>query len=421
VLASVLAFWLACPPTADAKAPPKQPPSRACPLTASADAAPKRPFEASYANPYGHIEHQRLREQPPPLAPSEAPIVPDLPLWDLEATLDELDSLSPIPEWDPWLRWVIAEARGRPATAQAALVEALASDTLSAARLAWWRSLAPVTLDDQDALLLAFEVASSPTTRVHLATELALTHWQLACPVALGPDWACRAPGSSIVDGPPVLLRRDPIAVESARRWTGVADRLRREVRIDPTDHAALALRAELVLVAGSESYELLLIAQLPGDPPFVSHELAVQRESAFFDGYNRCRMTQHDLHRELLGVEARIAVRVLLRESLHLQAHARQIDQQSVEDRDDRRRVIESRNILHAAPRRLHSVGEQLRDVAHAMSELCVEIGAATAVDTEVIAACQQINDRSPSPLVELVAEPRSTTEMQSHGVVSP
>jgi hypothetical protein len=291
------------------------------------------------------------------------------------------------------------------------LAHALAADTLSAARLAWWRSLAPPTLDDRDALQLAYEAATAANTRVYLAAALALTQWELSCPVPLGPDEACRAPSVSIVDRRQALIRRDPVAVESARRWTALAKQLRRKARIAPTDIAALALLAELELAAHTDDYEALLITT-----PLNNHDQpSAKAMRAFEDSYARCRMAQHDLHRDLLTIEANLTARVLLREALHLRAHARLFDEHhQFEARAQRRRVNEARKF---APWRLHTIASSLLDSAADLAERCVAIG----TDAELLAACESILARDPPPLHELVPEPRSTSVMHTSGVVGP
>jgi hypothetical protein len=135
----------------------------------------------------------------------------------------------------------------------------------------------------------------------------------------------------------------------------------------------------------------------------------------AFEDSYARCRVTQHDLHRDLVTIEANLTARVLLREALHLHAHARLFDEHhQFEARAQRRRVTEARKF---APRLLHTIASSLLDSAVSLAEHCVAIG----TDAELLAACETILARDPPPLAELVPEPRSTSVVRSPGVVGP
>jgi hypothetical protein len=118
VLALALVLWLSCPPTADPDAAPRDMPGRLTPASAS---------------PYDHLTDDRgpvdwAALEVAPIAELE---LPDLPLWDLEATLAALEDAGD--EDDArWLRWTIATIQERPATAHAALARALGSDSLSA-------------------------------------------------------------------------------------------------------------------------------------------------------------------------------------------------------------------------------------------------------------------------------------------------
>jgi predicted nucleic acid-binding protein len=425
MLVAALAIWLACPLTADARAAPKRAPH----------------FRALYANPYGHLEDGEFEWDSLPLAPIEPPAIPDLPLWDLQATLASLpqDDAGPPPEWVAWLRWTLARAQAQPATAHYTLVRALASDQLSAARLAWWRAIAPISVDTHDALFDAFDLATTPTTRLYLAAALALTHWELACPLPRAPDGACRA-GQAIV-------LRDPIASESAQHWARIATKLRRKAKLAPTDIAAHALLAELELIGHDEDYERLLAARAPddlsflledwlgdsGDPElqrvwkrqFEQRERSMARLEAVFDSYERCRISQYELHRELVRVDARFATRVLLREATHLLAHAdvyENIDTNSLDSRSLRRREAEAGTRSWACwtgP----TVSDILRDVAQNMAQRCVALGTTLAGETGVVSACFALLEQleHEPPLAELVPEPRSTTVMQRPTLVSP
>jgi hypothetical protein len=332
MLPSTLALWLLCPITADAKPAPKG----------------DHFFLLDYAN----LHARQTDWSALPVALREPPPDPlDLPLWDLDATLAELPDLHDpaAPEWAAWMHWTIARAEARPASAQAALIVALRSEQLSAARLAWWRSLAAPSVDDHDALLSAFDTASSPTTRYLLASALALTHHALSCPVALDLDGACRAPGTSMLDPVQALVRRDPIALESARRWTATADELRREAELEPDDLAAQALAAELELVSLSEDYEQLLTIRTPGDLQLrtdewmrdsgvreLEQEYARQakqvvrsraRLQAFWTTQHGCLQAQLDRQAALAQVDARLAVHLLLQQALLLRVDAELID----------------------------------------------------------------------------------------------
>jgi hypothetical protein len=403
VLANVLAIWLACPPTADADAAPKQQYFRATP---------------QHASPYAHLDH--VEREPFDWASLEVaqvdpPQFEFLPLWDLLASVTALEEATLRDTEAYWLRWAIETAGDRPDHAAEALFHALIAKPPSAGRLLWWRNASSPTPELLEALLEGYEWAETPEARTLLATALALAHWELSCPVAIAPDGACRMPGSSVIDRKQTMIRREPIAVERARTWTEIAVKLRRKAKFDPEDLAVAELFAELELAASSEDYEGLLSARMPGDLNFIvedwRHESGVPRwerlyerqvvradeskarYSAFIGSRAHCWSQLYEVHIDVLRGSATLATRAMLREATILFTFG-------------------------------CAEMELLCDHAADVARQCIEFGTTLAGETAVIDACRSILDalvRNPDRLVELVPEPSSTSVMQSHGVLGP
>lgn len=427
MLTTVLAIWLACPPTADADAAPREPPWRITP---------------DRANPYDHLddlERAPIEWTSLPVAQVDAPEFEFLPLWDLLATVHALEASDTADA--KWLRWAIETAGGRPHEAHDALVGALQSEPLSAARLAWWRRTGPPTLDTLEALLEAYEWAATPEHRTLLATTLALAHWQLSCPLALAPDGACRMPDASVVKAGATLLRREPISVERARHWTEVATKLRRKAKFASDDLATDELFAALALSAQSEAYEALLSARMPRDLDFVieewRHESGIptwertykhqvaradesrERTAAFFASYGRCWSQLYEVHSDAIHTSAALATRAMLREATILFAAAAAFQGPLHRDlRDHLHRDNDSSGSRRCAAEDL------LCDDAVAVAQRCVTIGTTRAAEAEVVGACQAILDviaDEPERVAEIVPEPRSTSVVHAPGVVGP
>src|SRR5690606_31354134 len=122
VLAALLIPLLACPPTS----------------------IPAR------GQPGGHVPvslHDAPHElQPTSVAPRSLPTPNQrLPLWDLDASLAEVEArlaLNEPPSWVPWISWVLMDLSEHKSGSRR-LLDALASSELSAEHLAWWRSITP--------------------------------------------------------------------------------------------------------------------------------------------------------------------------------------------------------------------------------------------------------------------------------------
>jgi hypothetical protein len=426
VIGTILALWLACPPTAEAAAAPKQPPWRITPKNAGL---------------YDHLEDMRrepLEWANLEVAAVDPPELELLPLWDLLATVTALEAASDSAD-AKWLRWAIETAGGRPHEAYEALVSALMSDELSAARLSWWRDVAPPTIDSLEALQEAYEWANGVEQRMLLAAALALTHWELSCPVALAPDGACRMPDASVLMAGRALIRREPIAVERARDWTAIALKLRRKTKLDPEDLATAELLAELAIAAQSEEYERLLSARMPNDLSFIveewRHDSGVPRwerayerqvaradESkarveAFYGSYGRCWSPLYEVHGDAVRTSAKVATRALLREATLLFEAAEAV--QAPLPRDFRHH-----GYYGETPGRCSGILDSLCDHATSVAQRCVTIGTMLAGEGEVVEACRAIvdaQDYDADRLRELVPEPRSTSVMRSPGVVGP
>jgi hypothetical protein len=417
----------------------------ACPPTATPGISTPQSgwFRSPYGSPYGdhfydYDEGTPFEWASLPLLEHDLPELPTLPLWDLDATLAQIEAEYGTrggPEWFVWLRWVILSAQGRPATAHTQLTSALSSDQLTAARLVWWRSLGPYDLHDRDAL---FDAAQGASVQTHmlLAAALALGEWELSCPVAVAVDGVCRVPGEEF------LMRREPISVARARQWTKVANQLRRKLSIDPNDIAALALFAELDLAAMTEDYESQLVARMPDDLDFLvedymkdsgvpkwerryERQVAYANESrarfnAFYESSQACARSIYDRHFALVRVHADLAARIHLREAMVLLTEIEDWD--TADSSSERERW---RNWSEGKPRWFYQHGDDSmdlnRDRANDLLTRCID--PAFTPDLEVIDACRTLlDDLDGTPTqAEFVPQPQTTSTVQRYGLVTP
>jgi hypothetical protein len=437
LLATLLLF--ACPPTAT----PDKPARATAEDTILGLSTPQSGwFRSPYGNPYGDHFYDFDAGTPfewasLPVLEHDLPELPTLPLWDLDATLAQIEAEHGTrggPEWLVWLRWVILSAQGRPATAHGLLTSALSSDQLTAERLMWWRSLSPYDLHARDALLDA-ALGSSVQTHMYLAAALALGEWALSCPVAVAIDGVCRMPGGEF------LVRREPIGVARAREWTKVANKLRRKLSIDPTDIAALALFAELELAAMTEDYESQLVARMPDDLDFLvedymkdsgvpkwerryERQRAYANESrarfnAFYESSQACARSIYDRHVSLVRVHADLAARIHLREAMVLLT---EIEDWTSDTSSERERW---RNWSEGKPLWFYQHGDDSMDLNRARADdlLTRCIDPTFTPDLEVIEACRNLlDDLDATPTqAELVPQPQSRSTMQRQGLVTP
>lgn len=366
-------------------------------------------------------------------ATPDAPRFAVAPLWDLERLAADRGA-------SPWLRWSASAALGRPATAQAHLVEALADESLRANDLAWWRVAVPTAVDAHDAhdaLFAAFELASSAETRRLLASALALTHYELSCAPGTAPDGTCRA-------GEPAggVLRRDPISVERARHWRQVGEDLRLETSFG-RDPAATALFAELTLAESILDHEAMLVVKMPMDlalkvdwwrsghgVPEVDSIYARQlrrrsesiaRNVAFFESWDGCRARvdapQRELARAVDPIPAGVAIGVMLREANYKLALGRAFGDASPEVREAERVRAESGATPGPSPR---AIASGLQREAQSIARQCFTTGRRLGGSARTIEACQSLHDALAGrpPLTELVPEPRAHSSFQRHAV---
>jgi hypothetical protein len=409
LLATLVLF--ACPPTATPDKPDRETADERLGIATRQSGL----FRNPYGNPYGdhfydYDEGTPFEWASLPLLEHDLPELPTLPLWDLDATLAQIEAeygKRGGPEWFVWLRWVILSAQGRPATAHSQLTSALSSDQLTAERLMWWRSLSPYDLH----ALLAAAGDSSGETRMYLAAALALGEWTLSCPVAVAVDGACRMPGEGF------LVRREPIGVARAREWTKVANKLRRKLSIDPTDIAALALFAELDVAAMTEDYESQLVARMPHDLDYENESKA--RYYAFYESSQACARSLYDRHFALVRVHADLAARIHLREAAVLLTEIEDWDADTSWDRTRSRDRIEGTQYWSYGHR--DDSMDLNRDRVNDLLTRCID--PTFTPDLEVIDACRiLLDDLDATPTqAELVPEPQTTSKLQRHGLVAP
>jgi hypothetical protein len=410
VLAALLIPLLACPPTS----------------------IPTRDADQGghyLASPYGGVHEL----EPTPAAPRSFP-TPDvwLPLWDLDASLAEVEAqlaLDEPPDWAPWVAWVLAKADAREGSYER-LVDLLASDDLTAEHLAWWRAGAS---DPVHTLRMALDRSKHPRTRALLTTTLALIEHANSCPVAVDVDGACWAPGTNL------LLRRRIIPSESAQRWTKLARKHWAKLDIEAEDLATRALWIEFQFALATADYEsLLLDTEMPADLSFEVDEwrrdsgvAAWEREyarqvkraeeskarvQAWFESTMDCARTQLDLHGPLLWIDARSTGGAFLRNARMLIAFAEMLDASS--EREEAR--------LFGPQRRFICVQRQswpVWDQAHQLLDLCREHSQAT-LDSELDRACAATLvriGRSFDRVVEFTGEPKMTPTMVRTGVIRP
>jgi hypothetical protein len=366
-------------------------------------------------------------------APRSAPSAPMLPLWDLDAALAEVNDN---PEPDAyWIAWSIARAQGKPATAHSRLIAALSTESLSAARLVWWREQVVNDIEMRDALLAAWAQSTDPSVRALLATALALAFWEVSCPVAPAADGACRVDDQW-------LVQRDPVAVERAIEWTKLARKLRRRTP-KPDDRAAAHLEWSLNLAAMVLDYEAILSARLPDDLTFMVedwlHESGVPawerayerqldavadshaRAGAFFESYMACNLPMSEAHFDAIQVDADVAALALLREAT-LRITAERTLRGNDLDRDTRQWERDARE---AGSRLRICVTDTFSyvDLAEDALEQCLDLAARTGAASATAKACEarlsEIDAAHPV-LREFVPEPASRGAMQREGVVA-
>jgi hypothetical protein len=387
VLAVLLIPLLACPPTS----------------------IPTRDYKGGHflASPYG-VPYEL---EPTSVAPRSLPM-PDvwLPLWDLDASLAEVEAqlaLDNPPDWAPWIAWVLPKPSDY-VYGHAHLLDALASSELAAEHLAWWRAS---TDDPTFGLRAALDRSKGHRTRALLTTTLALTEYARSCPVPVDVDGACRSPGTDL------LLRRGSIPLERARHWTKLARTHWAKLELANEDLATRALWAEFQLALATADYESLLDAELPADLSFVvedwrkdsgvpaweaeyERQLALAEESkarvgAWFESTMDCARTQLDLHEALLWIDARSSGVVLLRSARMLLAFAEALGPDGQ--------------------------GEPVYEQAHQYLTMCLEHSQAT-LDGELEQACTAMlapMDDEIRPLIEFTGQPRTTTTMVRDGVL--
>ena len=380
-----------------------------CPPTSTPDAARDPTGWTLFSLYHAHFTGIDWASLPPPPV-HDVPELPTLPLWDLDATLARLEDDQS--KDAAWLRWAIATAQGRPATAHGRLIAVFASDDLTAGRLAWWRALGSHDRHAQDALLEAYALAAETRTQLYLAAALALGEWTFSCPVAVAIDGACLMPGTA------VLVRRDPISIERARHWTKRVRSLRRKLSLDPTDIAEVALLAELDLAAMSEDYEAQLSAHTPGDLDFTVeeylHESGVpawerryeqqleyaeesrQRFVAFYESSQQCRQILHDHHAELVQIHTDLAARVHLREARLVLAGIADMETETRLDRGFARMSLEDRDW---SSRGYNDSVVYLRDHAEELLMHCAD--PTVTANPDIIEACRSLLDDG-DPLAE-------------------
>ncbi len=372
--------------------------------------------------------------------PIEPPETPRLPLWDLEASRARLPELTDEPGVG-WAAWAVAAAQGRDASAHAAVVVALRSDELRPEHVLWWRSQASI-IDVRDALLDTIEIDFVSHTSLVLTAALALAQWEVSCPVEVGPDGACRMPGSSIGLASDRLLQRDPIAVARARQWTKVALGLRD--RAEPDNPALVELLTELELVSTLEGYEALLGARSPED---ISVEVdywkkhsgeakwereyarqvhrqaeSIERLRGFLVAYGEDVEALSNSHAQAMQGPASVVTLALLREAkLALAVHTT-ISNTGPRDARAQRRL--DREQPNRTPVGCPSENDLWRDAAQRSLERCVEIGGTIGGRAEVVEACHELlevlDPIAHPPPNELVPAPQSRSTMQRAGVVS-
>ena len=393
------------------------------------------------ASPYG-VPYDL---QATPTAPRSFP-TPDvwLPLWDLDATLAEVEALLALddpPEWAPWLAWVLVRASQR-GDGHEHLLAALSSSELSAEQLAWWRS---IPFDPAPTLRQALDRSTSNRTRALLTTTLALTEHARSCPVPVDVDGGCRAPG---IDS---LLRRSAITLERARHWTELAHKRWAKLDLDHEELATRALWAEFQLAVAILDYESLLDVELPAALSFVveewrhdsgvpsweaeyEHQLVRAEESkarvgAWFESTTECARTQLDLHAELLWIDADSTSVVLLRSARMLLAFA-----EAAEAEYERPKLIfTTRGVryvydkkpdqiyVHVGPSQYDAVYEQAQQwlelcLAHESQTLDGSIGDACAATLARLDWGSFSDLRSP---IEFTGQARTTSTMQAYVVV--
>jgi hypothetical protein len=395
-------------------------PLLACPITS----IPARDYETGHylASPYGGISEL----EPTPVAPRSAPTLEtSLPLWDLDASLAEVErqlALDVPPTDAPWVAWALAGAT-RSGKYQH-LLDALASSELTAEQLAWWRSIEP---DPIFVLRDALDRSTSARTRALLTTALALTEYANSCPVAVDIDGACRAPGTQL------LLRRSMISLERAQEWTKLARKRWSKLDVDDADLATRALLAELELAVTSTDYEALLDEGAPDDLWFVveewrkdsgvpawedayEHQLARAEESkarygAFIESITDCARTQLEVHGRLLWIDARSSGVALLRNARIMIAFAEMLD--AADDGLDPPGTTWSYVCERAS--------DPVREQAYLALEVCIELANVT-LDDALHRACRatlwEMDWDGEAPLVEFVLEPRASTTVHRSGV---
>jgi len=410
VLAALLIPLLACPPTS----------------------IPAR------GQPGGHVPvslHDAPHElQPTSVAPRSLPTPNQrLPLWDLDASLAEVEArlaLNEPPSWVPWISWVLMDLSEHKSGSRR-LLDALASSELSAEHLAWWRSITP---DPTIPLRMALDRSKVDRTRALLTATLALTEYARSCPVPVEVDGACRAPGTDL------LLRRSEVPLAGARQWTELARGHWAKLDLDGEDLATRALWAELELAAVAADYEALLDAELPAAQSFVveewrrdsgvaTWEREYARQVARVDEYEagivawfastiECTRIQLDHHRELSWIDARSSGVVLLRSARMLLALAELLD--AVDQREQVRILGErpDQSRIKVGERQSEPIHEQARQYL----TLCLEHSRATldgAIERACVATLARI-DADIQPLIEFTGQPRASSTVTGYGVIS-
>jgi hypothetical protein len=405
----------------------------ACPPTTVGGRPPPDQVGHAFAAPYGFYLEERAR------APRSEPVAPDLPLWDLELALRELAPSEPEARW---VAWVLARAADKPATAYGHLVAALADDSLSASRLLWWREQVVNDIDARDALFDAWDSATAPSTRALLAVAIALALWDASCPVDPAPDGACRV--STDFEARGQIMRRDPIVIEEAQRWTVRARELRRGLA--HSDLAVAALEQQLALAAAVVDYEVLLTVHLPEDLDFMIEEWrrgsgvraweriytrqlrtatdSKRRVGRFFDSTVKCMANVSELDDEAVeNGDADVAVTAVLREATLAVALEDAIygGGPSPEvrrwNREARERGEHPR--YDASDSQFYYLG-----FARMLLDQCVEYGTAWGAAGEAVDACFAWRsaldpDRQPELIPDLIMAAHSS--FQRHGPIAP
>jgi hypothetical protein len=215
-----------------------------------------------------------------------------------------------------------------------------------------------------------------------------------------------------------------------------------REAKFAADDLAAAELFAELEIAAHGEEYEGQLAARMPEDLSFEIDEWRAEskdprsrrmyarqveqadesrdRVEAFYASRARCWALLYANHNDAVRTTAKVATLALLREASSLLAAAEIEDNVSSPwGRAVDRYVREHPRRWSTAHGSLAGYSDMLRDWGVETAERCVEIGTTLAGQGEVVDACRTLVD--PRPLVEFVAEPRSSSTMHTHGVLGP